>query len=203
MSNQPISPMNAIPLTLEGKRVTLLPLTENHAEALFAVRQHPIFQTTPYAPPFESVDDALAYIRVALDGQAQGITLPFAVVDQETGAIVGSTRYHDISPKQRSLEIGWTAYSPTVWRTRVNSECKYLLLRHAFETFNTVRVQLKTDLRNERSQQAITRLGAVREGVLRKHRVEPNGYFRDTVVFSIIEDEWPSVKQRLEAFLAR
>jgi RimJ/RimL family protein N-acetyltransferase len=155
----------------------------------------------PYLDWFQTIDDARTYVRTALDGQKEGITLPFVIFDRETGQIVGTTRYADISPEHRSLEIGWTWYHPSVWRSRVNTECKYLLLRHGFETLGTVRIQLKTDLRNERSQKAITRLGAVREGVLRNHRIMKDGYVRHTVMFSIMDSEWPDVKQRLEQFI--
>jgi len=189
------------PVTLEGRRVIALPLTEAHAEPFFRYRQHPEYRNMPYNEWFETYDDALAYVRKALDGQRQGHILPFAIQDRESGEIVGLTRFADVSASNRSLEIGWTSYDPAVWRTRVNTETKYLLLRHAFETMGVIRVQLKTDLRNERSQKAIARLGAVREGVLRKHMIREDGYQRSTVMFSIVDDEWPGVKNRLESFL--
>lgn len=193
--------LDAEPIILEGTGVRLLPMEESHIELLFAAKQHPLLLNTPYIEPFRSIDDARKDVNTALAGQAAGITLPFVIEDKNSGEIVGTTRLHDISP-QHSLEIGWTWLHPDVWRSRVNTECKYLLLRYSFESLDMIRVQIKTDLRNERSQRAIERLGAVREGVLRKHRVLHDGYVRDTVMFSIISDEWPAVKEKLEAFLA-
>lgn len=194
--------LDAEPIILEGNRVRLLPMEENHIEPLFAAKQHPLLLNTPYIEPFRSIDDARKDVNAALAGQAAGITLPFVIEDKNSGEIVGTTRLHEISPVHHSLEIGWTWLHPDVWRSRVNTECKYLLLRYSFESLDMIRVQIKTDLRNERSQRAIERLGAVREGVLRKHRVLHDGYVRDTVMFSIISDEWPAVKEKLEAFLA-
>jgi len=127
---------------------------------------------------------------------------PLVVVDRTTDTIVGSTRYLDIVPAHKAVEIGWTWLTPSVWRTSINTECKYLLLRHAFETAGAIRVCLKTDSRNLRSQAAIERIGGVREGVLRRHRILPDGYRRDSVYYSIIDEEWPAVKARLEAMLA-
>ena len=124
--------------------------------------------------------------------------MPFAIVDALSGKVVGSTRYLSIAPEDYGLEIGWTWLAREARRTAVNTECKYLLLRHAFESLDAIRVQLKTDSRNQRSQQAIERLGAVREGVLRTQRILENGYQRDTVMYSIIATEWPAVKSALE-----
>ncbi len=115
--------------------------------------------------------------------------------------IVGSTRLFDLSAEHRGLEIGSTWLNPSVWRTRVNTECKYLLLREAFEHLDMLRVQIKTDLRNLQSQAAIERIGAVKEGILRKHRILHDGYVRDTVMYSITNDEWPDVRIRLESML--
>ena len=148
-----------------------------------------------------SLEDMEEIVEGALAQMVTGAELPFSIVDQMSGKIVGSTRFLDISPANRSLEIGWTWLTPEVWRTRINTECKYLLLKHCFETLGTIRVQLKTDSRNLRSQAAMERIGAIREGVLRKHRILPDGYIRDSVYFSIVDDEWPKVKARLEAML--
>ena len=128
---------------------------------------------------------------------------PFAIIDRASGTLVGSTRYYDISQTNRSLEIGSTWLTPRAWRTAVNTECKYLLLKHCFESLGTIRVQLKTDSRNLRSQKAIERLGASKEGILRNHMILPNGYIRDSVYYSIIEQEWPAIKGRLEGMLGR
>ena len=123
---------------------------------------------------------------------------PFAIVARQQGGAVGVTSYLDIRPRDRALEIGFTWLAKPYQGTAINPECKYLLLRHAFEDQNAIRVQLKTDLRNVQSQGAIAKLGAVREGVLRKHMICPDGYIRDTVMYSIVADEWPQVRQRLE-----
>jgi RimJ/RimL family protein N-acetyltransferase len=132
-----------------------------------------------------------------------GTVLPWAIVEIASGEAVGGTTYLDIAMADKRVEIGSTWHGKFFWRTPINTECKFLLLRHAFETLGCNRVQLKTDLRNERSQAAIARLGAVREGVLRQQMVMPDGWIRDTVMFSIIAREWPAVKARLEEKMAR
>ena len=129
--------------------------------------------------------------------------VPFAIRNLATGKICGSTRYMAIAPQDRGLEIGWTWLDASARRTGINTECKYLLLQHAFETLGTIRVQLKTDSRNLRSQNAIERIGGIREGVLRNHMILPDGYYRDSVYFSIIESEWPGVKARLQKMMER
>ena len=143
------------------------------------------------------------WIRDSLAAQSAGTDLPFAVVLADTGVAVGSTRYMDIRRAHRGLEIGWTWLAPGVQRTRVNSETKYLLLTHAFETLGAVRVQLKTDARNTRSQRAIERIGAVMEGAHRRHMLTWAGHIRDTIYYSILDTEWPQVKQKLQVILAR
>ncbi len=134
--------------------------------------------------------------------QERGTDLPFAVVHRETGKAIGMTRYMNIERGNRALEIGGTWYGVDYQRTGVNTECKFLLLRHAFEDLGCIRVQIKTDLRNERSQRAIERIGAVKEGVLRDHMILPDGTVRSSVYYSILAREWPSVKQRLVGMLA-
>jgi RimJ/RimL family protein N-acetyltransferase len=146
-------------------------------------------------------DDMVRLISEALLAQEEGREIPFVVRRSGGGRIVGSTRLLDLRPEDRGAEIGWTWFSPAVWRTPVNTESKYLLLRHCFETLNLIRVQLKTDARNVRAQRAIERLGAVREGVLRHHYVMPDGYLRDSVYYSILAEEWPVVRERLEGLL--
>lgn len=123
------------------------------------------------------------------------------IYDKQLDQIVGSTSFLSISIPNRNLEIGYTWFTPTVWRTRVNTECKYLLLKHCFETLKTIRVQLKTDRRNVRSQRAIERIGAIKEGTLRNQMIMPDGYLRDSVLYSIIDQEWASVKRKLERML--
>ncbi len=146
-------------------------------------------------------DDMGRLVREALQAQAEGREIPFVIRDRASGRIIGSTRFLDLRPSHRSLEIGWTWLTPDVWRTSSNTECKYLLLRHCFESLGLLRVQLKTDARNVRSQRAIERLGAVREGVLRHHVIMPDGYLRDSVYYSILAEEWSGTRTRLEGSL--
>jgi RimJ/RimL family protein N-acetyltransferase len=190
------------PVTLEGVVARLEPLRPKHAEQLYTAGRDPgIWRYMPVEPS-ASVATMRAWIERALEDQATGTQLPFAIIQRATGQAIGSTRYLNIVPQDRGLEIGWTWLAPAVQRTAVNTECKYLLLGHAFETLGAIRVQLKTDSRNLVSQRAIERLGAVREGVLRKHMIVQGGYQRDTVMYSIVDSEWPAVKARLEAKLA-
>jgi N-acetyltransferase len=193
--------MDVRPVTLEGQAVRIELLGLEHAENLYAAAQDPDIWRYMPADPSGSREAFRRWIEEALAARTAGAEMPFAIVDKESGRAVGSTRYLDIHPRDFGLEIGWTWLARPVRRTRVNTECKYLLLQHAFETLGAVRVQLKTDVRNEVSQRAIARLGAVREGVLRKQRILENGYVRDTVLFSIIAEEWPAVKAGLEAKL--
>ncbi|MED1201901.1 GNAT family N-acetyltransferase [Heyndrickxia acidicola] len=188
-------------IQLAGKRVKLLPLKEEHAEALFFVSKNPDIWTYFTSNQPQLLEDIEQYIAKALFERMNGSELPFVVWDNETNKIVGTTRYLNISIPNKTLEIGWTWYTPEVWRTRVNTESKYLLLRYCFEELNWNRVQFKTDARNERSRAAILRLGASFEGTIRRERILENGQVRDSVLYSIIKEEWPFVKQRLEAFL--
>ena len=191
---------NVEPVLLRGERVQLEPLDLEHREELFAATQaEAIWEFLPR--PLLARADFDEVFNDALIARDRETELPFAIRDLASGKLVGSTRYLEISLANRAVEIGWTWLHPSAWRTRVNSECKYLLLRHAFETLGCVRVQLKTDLRNLRSQNAIARIGGVREGVLRKHKILHNGYVRDTVFFSIIAAEWPAAKERSEQML--
>lgn len=184
-------------IVLEGERVLLEPLEEKHATPLMASAQNESiwqFMTSQ----IHTNEQMKAFIQTALTNKEKGTDYPFAVYDKELKRYVGSTRYLNISLPNRQLEIGWTWYSPDVWRTRVNTECKYLLLRYGFEQLQLLRVQFKADSRNVRSHQAILRLGATHEGVLRKERILADGYIRDANVYSIIDTEWPSIKNRLE-----
>ena len=181
---------NPQPITLEGSRVHLIPLSLDHAEALYQSLGHPnVFRYLPTNPP-ESVDDMRALIQIALDSQTQYGDVPFAIRHIEDDRIIGSTRYADVRKPHRGLEIGWTWVGLEYQRTPVNTECKYLLLKHAFDVLGAYRVQLKTDSRNEKSQNAIERIGAKREGTLRNHMKLWDGYLRHTVMFSITHNEW-------------
>jgi RimJ/RimL family protein N-acetyltransferase len=195
--------MNPQPVTLCGRLVRLEPLSLGHAPSLFqALAIDPtIWRWWREIPPTE-VAGMEAFLQGLLNEQAAGRVIAFAQVEAATGRPVGSTTYMNISRRDRGLEIGNTWLGKPWQRTGMNTEAKYLLLRHAFEDLGAVRVQLKTDSRNVQSQTAIARLGAVREGVLRKHMLVRDGYFRDTVMFSITDTEWPGVKTRLEQFLA-
>jgi RimJ/RimL family protein N-acetyltransferase len=191
------------PITLEGTHVRLEPLMLGHVDELFVAGQdEDIWRYMPIAPP-RSPADARAWIVGALEAAETGLEIPFAIRSIESGTAIGSTRFLDIQRQNSSLEIGWTWLGKSHQRTALNTECKYLLLRHAFEDLKAIRVQLKTDGRNTQSQRAIERLGAVREGTLRSHRRLWNGFVRDTVYFSIIEPEWPTAKAHLAALMSR
>lgn len=189
--------MNVEEVTLTGKYVRIVPMEMHHIPNLFEAAEHPDIWAY-MSMRVEQYADMESLVRGALASKETGTELPFVIEDQRSQRIVGSTRFLDISAANRSLEIGWTWLSPEVWRSPVNTECKYLLLKHCFETLGTVRVQIKTDGRNLRSQRAIERIGGVKEGVLRRSRIMYDGYVRDSVYYSILEDEWPGVKGRIE-----
>jgi RimJ/RimL family protein N-acetyltransferase len=193
--------MQIEPVILTGRVVRLEPLAEAHAADLAEVGLDPEIWRYMLYGDVNSPEKMLGFVRDLLARQARGTDLPFAVICLETGRAIGCTRYLDIRPRDLAVEIGGTWYGPAYQRTAVNTEGKYLLLRHAFEALRCIRVQFKTDLRNVRSQRAIERLGAVREGVLRNHMITPNGTVRDSVYYSIIASEWPTVKARLEGWL--
>lgn len=193
--------MNPTPVVLYGERVRLEPLDHRHADELLDQAQNDeIWRYMPVPRP-TSRADIENQIDKAWKAASEGLEVPFAVIDVKTGQAVGSTRYHDIHRPDRILEIGWTWLGMAAQRTAINTESKLLLLRHAFDDQGALRVQLKTDGRNLRSQKAIERLGAVKEGVLRRNRLMWDGFRRDTVYYSILNDEWPAVKSRLEGLL--
>ncbi len=195
-------PFDPRPVVLEGKHVRLEPLTLGHAEDLTrAGADTGLWRYLPIAPP-TSLAENESWIQQALNDAEGGGQIPFAIVAREGGRAIGSTRYLDIQRENNALEIGWTWIGRPWQRTAVNTECKFLLLRHAFEALGAVRVQLKTDGRNEQSQKAIARIGARREGVLRINRRLWDGFIRDTVVFSILDCEWSEVKAGLEERMA-
>jgi RimJ/RimL family protein N-acetyltransferase len=185
------------PPTLAGRWLTLEPLDERHAPDLFAAMQDEEVCRYLAWPPPTRVEETLALVRDARDLMARRQSVVFAQVWNATGRAIGSTRLLDVRPADRQVEIGATFLARAYWRTPANTESKYLFLTHCFERLGCVRVALKTDGRNVRSQEAIARLGAVREGVLRRH-MQVRGYQRDTVYFSILDNEWPAVKVRLE-----
>jgi RimJ/RimL family protein N-acetyltransferase len=191
------------PVTLTGQHVRLEPMTESHVPALTEIGAGQDFWHFMLYGDMKTEQDMRAWVRDILSRAEKGTDLPFVAVHLASGRVAGATRYLNIMPNDRGLEIGGTWYGLDFQRTAVNTECKYLLLKHAFETLGAIRVQLKTDSRNERSQRAIERLGAVREGVLRNHMVLPDGYIRHSVFYSILDSEWPAVKSRLEEWLAK
>lgn len=193
--------MKLDPVTLEGRHVRLVPMTREHVPALWRAGSDPELWRLTMAQ-VASEDDMRRYVEAALAAQAKGTALPFVTTDATTGQVVGSTRFGSIEAVHRRVEIGWTWIARPWQRTVVNTEAKYLMLRHAFESLGCVRVELKTDVLNARSRAAILRIGAREEGVLRKHQITEGGRVRDTVFFSVIDDEWPAVRARLEQMLA-
>jgi RimJ/RimL family protein N-acetyltransferase len=188
--------MNIAPVTLEGKHVRLEPLSVLHIPALYAVGQfRELWEWTTTAVHSEA--DMEQYVRNALNEQAAGTVLPFSIFERTDGKIVGSTRFGNIDHSNRKVEIGWTWITPAWQRTAVNSESKLLMLTHAFETWGCIRVEFKTDENNRKSRDAITRIGATEEGILRNHMITQGERFRNSVYFSIIESEWPQVKNGL------
>ena len=187
--------------SLHGESVKLIPISMDHLDGLWEAAL-PDEIWTYMATKVRSKDEMEQMIKAAIKARENGTEYTFSVVDSEN-QIIGSTRFLDILPRHKSAEIGSTWYHPNVWRTSVNTECKFLLLRHAFDNWNLTRVQLKTDSRNIRSQQAIARIGGVKEGVLRKDRVISDGYVRDTVFFSVLCDEWEDVSALLRMKLQK
>lgn len=195
--------MTLQPVTLEGRLVRLEPLTEWHMpDLLHAARDERLWRYMFYGNLAEP-EHMETFISNAIRLREAGTDLPFAVIYRESGKAIGCTRFRDICMKHFKLEIGGTWYMPEHQRSGVNLESKYLLLRHAFETFCILRVQFKTDIRNERSRQSLEKMGAVLEGVLRRSAVMPDGVIRDTAIYSILDTEWGIVKQGLEARLQR
>lgn len=190
------------PVTLTGRHVLLEPLTTDRLDELFSAggRDEEVWrwQGGPAPRTREEMDVKLRALLAAAD---RGAYVPFAVIHRESGVAAGWTTYMDVDVDNERLEIGGTWYGRAYWRTAVNTECKLLLFTHAFEELGMGRVQLKTDHLNLRSQEAIARLGARREGALRRHRRRPDGTWRDTVYFSLLADEWPAAKAALAARL--
>jgi N-acetyltransferase len=194
--------MEPRPLTLEGEHVRLEPLTMAHHAALWEIaKDHELWRWT--ATDIRTPDDLTRYMETALAEQAQGRALPFATIAKASGHPVGSTRFGNIEPLNRRAEIGWTWLGSAWQRTAANSEAKLLMLTHAFETWGCIRVEFKTDALNQPSRAAIARLGAKEEGTFRRHMLTQTGRVRDTVYYSILDEEWPSIKARLEARLRR
>ena len=190
------------PVTLEGRYVRLEPLAlSHHAQLCEVAFEEEIWRYT--TSMIERPEDLREYMETALREQEEGMVLPFATIDKKFGRAVGSTRYANIDRANRHLEIGWTWIALDYQRTYVNTEAKYLMLSHAFENLNCLRVEFKTDSLNEKSRRAILRIGAKEEGTFRNHMILPNGRIRHSVYYSIIDSEWPDVKAMLEERFAR
>ena len=191
------------PVTLHGKFVQLEPMTEAHIPVLTEIGVGRDFWDFMVYGRMDTEEDMRGWVRDILSRAENGTDLPFVAIHLASGRVAGATRYLNIMPKDRGLEVGGTWYGLDFQRTPVNTECKYLLLKHAFETLGCIRVQLKTDLRNERSQKAIERIGAKKEGVLRNHMILPDGRIRNSVYYSILDTESHDVKIKLEEMLSR
>lgn len=192
--------MRVVPVTLEGQHVRLEPLGKGHLTGLAQVGlEEELWRWIPV--PVRTAEEMAAYIDTALEEQKRGVSLPFALIDKAKGRAIGSTRYGNIDRTHHRVEVGWTWVARDWQRTAVNTEAKYLLLRHAFETLGCIRVELKTDSLNEKSRAAILRIGAKEEGIFRNHMITESGRIRHSVYFSILDSEWPAVKARLESIL--
>lgn len=194
--------MNLEPVVLEGEFVRLEPMRVDHLPALCkAGLDASLWELTANIVKDES--DLEKYVRAALADQALGNALPFVTIERSSGTVVGSTRFGNIDVVNKKAEIGWTWINPAWQRTAINTETKLLMLTHAFETWKCIRVELKTDALNQRSRNAIARIGGLEEGILRNHMITETGRFRDSVYFSIIESEWEPVKANLMSMLAK
>ena len=195
--------MEVKPVILTGKNVRLEPMTEAHIPGLTEIGIGQYFWDFMLYGRMDSKEDMHDWVMDIMSREGQGTDLPFVVIHLTSGRVAGATRYLNIMPKDRGLEVGGTWYGFDFQRTAVNTECKYLLFTHAFEIFKCIRLQIKTDLQNERSQKAIERIGAKKEGVLRNHMILPNGRFHDSVYYSILNTEWAEVKMNLEAMMRK
>ena len=192
--------MIVAPVVLEGSHVRLEPLAKTHLAGLAGVGlDEELWRWIPV--PVRTAEEMAGYVETALQEQERGVSLPFVLMEKATGRVIGSTRYGNIDRAHHRVEIGWTWVARNWQRSAVNTEAKYLLLRHAFETLGCMRVELKTDSLNDRSRAAILRVGAKEEGVFRNHMITASGRLRHTVYFSVIDSEWPAVKARLETML--
>lgn len=187
------------PVVLRGKWASLEPLAESHAQHMVGLCDATTFRYFSISPSSFDLTGMTAFVRTMM-GMERAV--PFAIIDAQTGLPVGMTAFADIRSQHKGLEIGFTWLAPAGRGTRINPQIKLLLLEHAFDQLHANRVQLKTDARNLHSQGAIAKLGATREGVLRKHMIGHDGYVRDTVMYSITADEWPAIRERLDQRLA-
>ena len=189
-------PMHIEPVTLEGRKARLVPMTREHVEALFRAANFPAIWEFTGTRPIDTLEKMRAYVDVALAEQAEGHALPFVTTDPVTGEIIGATRFAYISPADRRLEVGWSWMRPDRQRTGVNGEAKAMMLRHAFDVWGALRVEIKTDVRNAKSRAAIERIGGTYEGTFRQHMIVRDGRVRDTAYYSIIDLDWRNPDHR-------
>lgn len=194
--------MKIEPVVLEGREIRLEPVRMEYVEALWTAGSDPsIWRYIPY--PMRSIDDMRRRVEHAIGELARGTGLWFANIDRGSGEVMGATGYWNVDTTHKRLEIGSTWLNPSRQRTVANTEAKLLMLTHCFETLGCIRVEFKTDSLNERSRAALARIGGVEEGIFRNHFIMPDGRYRHSVYFSIIDSEWPKVKAKLEARLGR
>jgi len=189
-------------ITLENEVVKLKPLELSDTQGLLEAGSYPEIWSH-MSTTIEKREDVNSFVENALKAKNEKTEFPFVIVDKQSGDIIGSTRFMDIDDKHQRLEIGYTWLTPAYWRTAINTNCKYLLLRYSFEHLHLQRVQIKTDHDNIRSQKAIERIGATKEGILRNHMIRKDGTTRHTVIYSITIEEWPQVKMHLERLLVQ
>lgn len=185
---------------LTGNFVKIVPMEKKHTQALYEISTDKTIWT--HLPvKIDTYEQMESFIEEALHKKETGTELPFVILNSENNTVIGSTRFLEISGKNKSLEIGWTWLTPSYWGTKINAECKYLLINYCFETLGMIRIQLKTDKDNIRSQKAIERIGGVKEGILRNHMIRKDGTYRDSVFYSIIKSDWPQIKRSLERMI--
>lgn len=189
-------PMHVGPVTLEGRRARLIPMTRDHVDALFRAADFPSVWEFTGTRPIRTVDDMRRYVDVALAEQATGTAVPFVTTDPVTGEVIGSTRFANMHLADHRVEIGWSWMHPDRWRTGVNGEAKAMMMRQAFDVWGALRVEIKTDVRNTRSRSAIERIGGLYEGTFRQHMVVRGGRVRDTAYYSIMDYDWRDPNHR-------
>ena len=189
-------------LILEGNTITLVPLEMKYKEQVYeSIKNTDVWKYT--WREVKTFDDIEQILSIAVQNKNDGKQLPFIIKDKLTGKVIGTTRIGDIDTANRNVEIGWTWLSPSVWRTKVNTECKFLLLQYCFEELKVLRVQFSISGQNVRSQKAVERIGAVKEGTFRKHRIKADGTIHDNIFYSIVDTEWIDVKGKLINFLEK
>lgn len=190
------------PIKLENEIVCLKVMDKSDLDGIFKASQD-VSNWQLMTQNIATKEDAIQFVEKALLAQEQGTEIPFVIINQKTNQIIGSTRFLDVHLEHKRLEIGWTWLHPSFWRTAINTNCKYLLLTYCFDHLNLQRVQIKTDHENLRSQKAIERIGAIKEGILRNHMIRQDGTVRHTVMYSITKEDWPEIKKNLHHLLSK